>query len=981
MAKLTAPTSITISKLCVDPASLSVSNPGPTISWSGTTGSDIDHYNFYIKDGNSYKYIGNCITSNTSDSTTMYALSIQRDTNFNTYININNYNSTFDIYMRAIVEEGASNPNSSDMSTVSVTIRVNEKPSIELYQIAPYPQSNNAPATWAHNKQATNSSCLGYYAGFYPIFKINKPGTIKGVFEFDLSAYPTEFLTPTQGMETYNIDDLKITTLPSGGIVDRSSVGYSANAALKGILYDPWISNKSTDIKWRFRVRLYDGYEYSDNNVYWPSGDATGENKWCCIPTYPQVADMQGIYNQHDDTQVSGTADKQIFRQVRIKFYKDTTIHKIANVIAKIGSQRYNCNFDFNAGTTGLGGVSYIDITIPDTVTLSGGESISFIIQTQNSTQTVNKQFTVSGFTEVQTPLTPSVSLNKSEVRPFISADNAQNLTVTSTSCFDSSHTAANCAISFPASGTSGVAICINTKNNNFTNEKVLGYYFNNSWVKSFTPLYNLSSNILNFSKYSGIKNTYVYVRITNAFGTIIRSTPMPLALKFREFPTFGLNVDYATSSSGTYQTFSNSINANYYAQEGLYLNFKPQLTFSPFEKVKIKVGYWFGDDESTKQYYIDGSGNSEFITTYSNGWSATPTSLLSTSLSTFSSVFNYNRGSTQGVAIGPLATTSSLHWKVEATLDDDISQNYTVTASPLRQVAPTINFVNCEVTGESTIGYNFTVSDSGYDNTEGAIEYRLAYMDGDSEITSSTTITPPSGSATFNSVFDWGEKPVYVQSVSYFSTGDSKIIITGDNSEKTYISSTLDVFNIEPTLAIRENKLGVNVVPATNAIADLKAYGNDINHVYIRNATDSIIVDVNTALPAITLPIYEKTETPTSDWTGYRGSTQLPTFRRMGNLVIFDWACSPTSSGQINNSTVCSIPPGFTPVDNIASTGQGSNNGIFMQRANTSGTIVVGRFRDFSCTAATSYISVPTNYWVPIHLVYFTTDAYPTNI
>lgn len=108
------------------------------------------------------------------------------------------------------------------------------------------------------------------------------------------------------------------------------------------------------------------------------------------------------------------------------------------------------------------------------------------------------------------------------------------------------------------------------------------------------------------------------------------------------------------------------------------------------------------------------------------------------------------------------------------------------------------------------------------------------------------------------------------------------------------------------------------------------------------------------------------------SGFTDYT-SGEDPVVRRVNGVCTFRWACKPTTAINPLNATVhtvCTIPAGYRPAQNMYYVGQGSGTAIFHFTINTDGTVTISRLRDMA-NANGAYTNATTSLWFPICATY----------
>lgn len=107
------------------------------------------------------------------------------------------------------------------------------------------------------------------------------------------------------------------------------------------------------------------------------------------------------------------------------------------------------------------------------------------------------------------------------------------------------------------------------------------------------------------------------------------------------------------------------------------------------------------------------------------------------------------------------------------------------------------------------------------------------------------------------------------------------------------------------------------------------------------------------------------------SGYTNYNSGVN-PKVYRSGNVCTFKWVMKPTSNYTMNDTlkTICTIPGGYRPVDDVHLLCQGSGTSFFYTIITTGGAVQVARLRDVG-NSNSSWSTATTTMWFPITATY----------
>ena len=164
------------------------------------------------------------------------------------------------------------------------------------------------------------------------------------------------------------------------------------------------------------------------------------------------------------------------------------------------------------------------------------------------------------------------------------------------------------------------------------------------------------------------------------------------------------------------------------------------------------------------------------------------------------------------------ITDTVDRQWCLQVTTSGGAEKSSYKTTGVTRQCAPNLVLVECFTDSSYLLSYEYNLSDKGF--TSGTLTNYLC--DSLSEQKTNLSDTPISNSTGTGvegtlqaTVTGWETKTVAVKMVS---------VVTGLYAHtKTYYSNAIIVYQVSPTVAYRQNHLGINTnTPASGAIIDI---------------------------------------------------------------------------------------------------------------------------------------------------------------
>ena len=644
----------------------------------------------------------------------------------------------------------------SPATTKSITFNV--KPSISSVTSSSLSSYNAWGGTGASSYQ------YGYAYAVTPKISANKTGTLMVTAELE---YGND--TSSQFAKDYDY------SFPNYSMTSTSNVvlnNYDLHTA--AVVKVAESIRQSYDVHWRLKFVLSDGLEQS-NAVYWPA-----DGYYYTIAKSPTLT---ASYNQFADSNITGTNTGQVWRQVRMKFYDDTSVTTIS-VAATAGGIVVS-----PTSTTSVNGdYRYVDVTLPDNI--AGSSAIVITASLTNTSASITKKVTCN-VTESPAPTMGSITHGASTIYPFTETGIYQVSTVwpfgsystvdsTTLRAYNCSTTASDVIKFVHASNTSGANQVIKTltwakSGDNFaaTMDRATAYGWNHE---------------LGYATYVGSQTYYCQLQITNLFGKTFTSDWLSRTFNFNELaqtPTIS-TVQWArtNTASTSWSTFQPGASGDA-IQESLYLRFG--LNFGLFTEDKITVNLMLTNDAGTNTVLTQEFQASELLR-------ATDRTAASNTV-----YFVYG-------PVGNISTSNNREWTFKVTNTRGTATSAAVTMRAQRQTAPTTNFLECSTTEDYDLTYRFTQTDTG-----GGTITNYLYGEGSNL---SGAITDTSGTV-HSLVTGWDVKSICIKSVSTVMGLIPRTV--------NYYSNYIIVYQLSPTVAYRKNQLGVNTnSPASGAAVDI---------------------------------------------------------------------------------------------------------------------------------------------------------------
>ena len=301
-------------------------------------------------------------------------------------------------------------------------------------------------------------------------------------------------------------------------------------------------------------------------------------------------------------------------------------------------------------------------------------------------------------------------------------------------------------------------------------------------------------SNSLGITSYSGTFTYYCRLEITNLFGKVIATPWVSRTFDFREpaqSPTI-TSIEWSLD-----QTNWTTLGANDKIQEGIYVRFNCSFGLYTTDEVKVSMLLKNSSGERSVSCYEYGSPTK-----------ITPITYLATELTRATNrTVATNTKSYVYYVTTEIADTTTRQWRLQIeTSGGTVNSSYKDTAVT-RQCAPTLTLDSCSI-DSNVFTYAYTLTDNGGGSLTN-------YLCDDSTKTNVTNALSGASGTAQATVTGWESKPISVKIVS---------VVTGlYTNTKTYYSNAIIVYQIAPTVAYRDNYLGINTkTPAAGAIVDI---------------------------------------------------------------------------------------------------------------------------------------------------------------
>lgn len=607
----------------------------------------------------------------------------------------------------------------------------------------------------------------------------------------------SEVGTVTIELEYYSSD---ATTTWSSSSVSRATMLQTAISTTSGVVLSScnihqYISLGATNIHWRIRAKINDGIEDSDY-VYFPSSSS---GQYYAIA---HASPLLASYNQFANSDIIGTNAGEVWRNVRMTVYNDTSV-PVATTSAVVNGLTLTATT-----VTSVDGVyRYIDVTLPDGIASEATITITAALKDSGNTITKNINAAVK---ETKLPTMSALSHGAGTIKPFSDIGNFEITTVwpfglyetlddTTLAAYNCSTTVANVIKLVYSTSASGSGADRITKDL--------------TWTKSADTLTATMAkedaydwnHTLGISTYSGAHNYYCRLEITNLFGKASATEWVQRTFNFAEpvqSPSI-TSIDWSLDGATNWGALGSDA-----IQEGVYL------------RINCSFGLFTTDDVEVSILLTNASGERSISCAEEGSpTKITPVTYLSTELNRASG--RTPAGNTKSYIYhitNEITDTIDRQWRLQFVNSGYTTNSSYVFTPVIRQCAPNLVFDNCETDEDYKLSYTYSMTDLGFDSTNVNNSITNYLSDGTSRLASSAILnTVGSGieGEVQATVTGWEAKPICVEMVS---------VVSGLYTHtKTYYSNVIIVYAVSPTVAYRKNKIGMNTdAPASGTIVDI---------------------------------------------------------------------------------------------------------------------------------------------------------------
>lgn len=622
---------------------------------------------------------------------------------------------------------------------------------------------------------------LGYASNITPKISVNKTGTVTVGVEYYTSNGTEAFDTQGTGYGYINIQQIPVTT--------------TTDIVLSNYNIHQYITLGTTNVHWRMYFRLNDGSENS-GWVYYPS-ESSGQ-----YYTIAHAPALLASYNQFANSDVAGTITGEVWRNVRLKVYNDTSVplvtaSAVVNGLTLTATATSSTDSDYR----------YIDVTLPDGI--DGGASIAITASMKDASNSISKNVGVT-VTETKIPVLNTLSHGAAAIKPFTSTGSFEIVTVWPFGLYE--HIDATTLAAYNCSTTASNAIkLVHSSSNSGSGanrvEKIL------TWDRSGD---NIATTMdredaydwdysLGVTSYSGSYTYYCRLEIINLFGKVVATPWLSRTFNFAEpvqSPTI-TSIDWSLDGSTNWAALGNRA-----IQEGVYLRFNCSFGLFTTDEVELSVLLTNSSGERSISCYESGSPSK-----------ITPITYLSTELmratgrtaatNTKSYIFHITT---------EIADTTDRKWRLQFVNSGYTTNSSYATTPVVRHSAPDLVLVDCDTDEDYELTYVYNMSDLGYDSTNENNTIVNYLSDGETRMAStpiSNTVGQGVEGTLQATVTGWEVKTICVEMVT--------TVVGLYSHTKTFYSTPVLVFQISPTVAYRKNQLGINTaIPNNDAIVDI---------------------------------------------------------------------------------------------------------------------------------------------------------------
>lgn len=670
-----------------------------------------------------------------------------------------------------------------------ITIIKNLKPVLTAgtYTTDTYKIQNSTGASGNYNK--------GYAYGITPTLTCNKTCTLQITRQYYVG-------NTTSSISNWNSGDPLEFEVNEAGSVTLN----------KYILYDQIenLNSQTAAFNWRLKIEVIRDLETS-NIIYFPSAT-----------TYYMIAPFMkttNIYNQFSDSNVTGSNSNQVYRQLRVKFPTDTSIDSTTYTVSA-----GNSITGISHATSVANDYTRIDITLPEDIASATQIVCTISAQTIASADIVRTK-TLSSVQETQVPSLSSSPIYPELIKPF-STSGITAISIADPFDGDSYST-------YNILNLNSIKVIIAPTQDSSDSYEIVSTVSGAQWTKSndvFVKNFN-NTDFYDFSNpwslsYDGVKTYFARIQITNVFGQIFYS-PWTEARKF----DFVENLNsvtmgqffWATSSTGTFNNLDSGNLGRLW--EGMYLRIQPTINY--WTKGTITVNLFNNNNVLIETKTIDAPGATNRTAV------DTSTSFIVGPLGTFASTTGQSYTISAQLNNTTTATTSSVTHNVGRLTTADYSLVSASVSKP-------------DGSSHYYIDYNIAGSDSGIDSTLSSTYTVGRYLEIGATSSINIGVASPTGRVD-TELTAWDVQQVNILTSVAVNTKPNSNVNVSYTLTKLSRSPAVTVYSLAPTIAYRQNQIGINtsVSSADNDAAVIVQAASNHNLIKLKGASNIIYIDL----------------------------------------------------------------------------------------------------------------------------------------
>lgn len=543
---------------------------------------------------------------------------------------------------------------------------------------------------------------------------------------------------------------------------------------------------QSASLRWRLKIVYNDGIEDS-SPCYYPAEEidssSTKVDRYYRLPKAPSITT---VYNQNGNSDIEGTISGHIDQVVKLVFQTDESMDlNNTNIYATSNTTDYKCtiiskNQDSTTKNTSI--VAQLPNSVPD------GD---FVLTAElRDTSKFLKKRAQKTLTKIAYPKLINFKSSFLGINPF-------SVNSTSLGSFSLSYPyieGKDYGLGDAPKYELQYKLSSSTKwiKASFGDTTTWSHSSNDLLQSGKIPLntiYNLSSNPLEINSYVGQYSIDIRLQVTNLYGTKFQSDTASVSLDFSEpikelkitniqwaetaKPASWANVGSKKIQQGAYLQFF--ISFTRWTEDNLILSLYPTISGKKQSSVNLNI--------QASQYHG----------------------------STSQDGYEVNTTITYG-PIGEIRDATDWVWNLSAS-SDSVS---TIVTSPTKNTAvapqydPQAIIKNAEYNDNGTVVLNVELTNDDGNPKTFTLKYgtsSITLTSSKSEKVYTLTASPGWGTA-------WTVKTVSVDITDSLKTSEKNCLF---DKNKTYPTSSINIYNLSPTVAYRKNHLGINTAQPDN--------------------------------------------------------------------------------------------------------------------------------------------------------------------